>query len=88
MAMHRTQVLLEPESYEQLKAESQRTGRSIGDLVREVVAERYGRRERMKRAARAFEDVFGMWSDLDIDGEDYVEAIRTGIEHRSASHGW
>ncbi|MGI8874354.1 MAG: ribbon-helix-helix protein, CopG family, partial [Egibacteraceae bacterium] len=41
MAMHRTQVLLEPESYEQLKAESQRTGRSIGDLVREVVAERY-----------------------------------------------
>jgi len=38
--MHRTQVLLEEESYARLREESARTGRSIGDLVREAVAQR------------------------------------------------
>jgi len=38
--MHRTQVLLEEESYARLREESARTGRSIGDLVRGAVAQR------------------------------------------------
>ena len=42
--MHRTQLLLEEWQYEELKVMSEREGRSISELVREMVSERLGRR--------------------------------------------
>lgn len=37
MAMRRTQVLLEERQYQRLREEAERTGRSIGALVRDAV---------------------------------------------------
>jgi hypothetical protein len=37
--MHRTQVLLERWQYEELRAKAERQGRSLGEIVRETVAE-------------------------------------------------
>jgi hypothetical protein len=42
--MHRTQLLLEEWQFEELKVMAEREGRSISDLVREIVSERLGKR--------------------------------------------
>jgi predicted DNA-binding protein len=39
--VHRTQILLDDDQYRRLRHESQRTGRSIADLVREAVELRF-----------------------------------------------
>ncbi len=76
--MHRTQILLEDEQYELLKAESARTGRSIGDLVRAAVGELYRDRQR-ERLRRALRESHGAAEEDDFDGLDgaeYVERVR------------
>lgn len=86
--MHRTQVLLEQERYKQLKDEADRTGLSIGQLIRQALAEKYERRDRQAALLRALHDSAGAWSNLDVDGEEYVERLRSGLEARWSGHGW
>lgn len=77
--MHRTQILLENEQYERLKRESARTGKSIGELVRTALDEKYGDAERRARLRRAFRDAAGAADGDDFDGlsgEEYVAKIR------------
>jgi phage-related minor tail protein len=83
--MHRTQILLEDEQYARLKAESERSGRSLGDLVRTAVDEVYGDDRAALRAA--LEAASGAWSDLEVDGKTYVEQIRRGWNERLADLG-
>lgn len=85
--MHRTQVLLEQERYEQLKEEANRTGLSIGQLIRQALAEKYGRKHRQDALLRALDESAGAWSDLEIDGEEYVERLRPGLEARWRERG-
>lgn len=87
-SMHRTQVLLEHASYEQLKEEARRTGVSIGHLVRTAVADRYRGRERRTTLLAALGDSAGAWSALDIDGAEYVHRLRTGLDTRWKERGW
>jgi hypothetical protein len=81
--MHRTQVLLEEQQYRLLKAEAERTGASIGELVRRAVEQAYGqgRQEALRAALRASR---GAWADRDDigDGAEYVERIRPGFAKR------
>lgn len=89
--MHRTQIMLADEQYEELERESARTGRSIGDLVRNAVDDRYGagRRERLLQAIR---ESAGSARPDDFDGltgEEYVEKIRQpGMDERLRRLGW
>jgi hypothetical protein len=91
MAMHRTQVLLEDEQYQRLKDESARTGRSIGDLVRSAVDDKYGDgyRERLLNAIQASAGTAHP-DDFDgLDGEEWVEQIRRpGLDERLRAMGW
>lgn len=76
---HRTQILLEEEQYRLLKVEAERTGASLGALVRAAVDARFGRSSGDQRAAlEALEQTAGAWADLDVDGEQYVDRRRTG----------
>lgn len=86
--MHRTQILLEDERYAQLKAESVRSGRSIARLIRDALDEKYGRQSRRATLAQALNESAGAWSDLDVDGEEYVERLRPGLAHRWKARGW
>lgn len=86
--MHRTQILLERERYDQLKVEAERTGKSIGELVRETLAEKYDQRQRNERLEKAFDAIDGIWADMGIDGEEYVERLRPGMEARAKRLGW
>ena len=75
--MHRTQVMLEDHQYARLKRESESTGRSIGDLVREAIDEKYApSQDRVWAALKASR---GAWADRDDIGDaaEYVEKIRS-----------
>jgi len=87
--MHRTQVLLEEHQYRRLKLESKSSGRSIGELVREAIDDKYRpSQERMWAALRASR---GAWADRDDvgDGAEYVERIRNQtLDDRLHELGW
>jgi predicted DNA-binding ribbon-helix-helix protein len=86
--MHRTQVLLEQEQYERLRDEAERAGVSIGHLIRQALAERYGREDRRGALRAALRESAGAWVALDVDGEEYVERLRPGLEARWTEHEW
>ncbi len=76
---HRTQIVLEDEQYRLLKAESARTGASLGALVRAAVDDRLGRSLGDQQEALAvLQSTAGAWADLSPDGEQYVDRLRTG----------
>lgn len=87
MALHRTQVLLEQERWQQLRAESARTGRSLSELIRGALAEKYDRAARREQLRLALEATFGIWEDMELDGEAYVESIRPGMGVRMRKLG-
>jgi predicted DNA-binding protein len=87
--MHRTQVMLEEHQYRRLKRESESTGRSIGELVREAIDEKYG--ESQERLWKALEASRGAWADRDDIDEvvEYVESLRKpSINERLRELGW
>jgi hypothetical protein len=80
---HRTQIILSDALYARLLRESQRTRRSMGELVREAVTATYGIGT-ASDAGDALEESLGAWKDRDVDGETYVERLRAGMERRLA----
>jgi predicted DNA-binding protein len=87
--MHRTQVMLEEHQYRRLKRESESTGRSIGELVREAIDEKYG--ESQERLWKALEASRGAWADRDDIDEvvEYIENLRKpSIDERLRELGW
>ena len=83
---HRTQITLEDEQYALLRAESQRTGLGLAELVRRALDATYGyspskaeRRERLDLA-------FGLWADRDDEElEQLRSALRPGLGHKLES---
>lgn len=86
--MHRTQIMLTEEQYQRLKRESERSGRSIADLVRSAIDEVFSARR--QRARRALRESRGAWADRDDigDGASYVEEIRRPLGERFRERGW
>lgn len=82
--MHRTQILLEDAQYERLRKQSEESGTGIGELVRRAVDQLYGLRSTQDRL-RALEESFGGAHRQDfegLDGADYVEQQRRGLDRR------
>lgn len=67
--MHRTQILLEDWQYEALKARAQREGRSLSDLLREIVTSQIGRRRRPATSRLA--QIEGLGSDPKASGREH-----------------
>ncbi len=76
--MQRTQISLTEEDRSVLDAEAARTGRSISALIRDAVAHTYGFRRDVQQDVQAIDLAVGAWHDREIDGETYVETIRSG----------
>jgi hypothetical protein len=87
--MHRTQVMLEEHQYRRLKRESESSGRSIGELVREAIDDKYRpSQERMWAALRASRGAWAARNDIG-DGAEYVERIRNqSLDDRLRELGW
>ena len=89
---HRTQVTLEDEQYERLRAESARTGLGLAELVRRALDETYGSSTVVERERR-LDDSFGAWAEVALDSDEpgpldgldgaaYVERLRPGLAAR------
>jgi len=83
---HRMQITLPEEQYALLRAEAERTGLSIAELIRRAVEAGFGklpRDEKLRRLKRAA----GAWEEG--PGEDraaYLEGLRgPGLGHRLSS---
>lgn len=76
--MLRTQISLTEEDRSILDAESARTGRSISALIRDAVTQTYGSRRDTTKDVQAIDAALGAWRDRDVDGAEYVEAVRSG----------
>lgn len=76
----RTQITLNDAQYERLKRESERTGRSLAELVRRALNLVYG--TPAQGAHRGLEQSFGAWADRDFDGASYVDSLRRGMGRR------
>ena len=76
--MQRTQISLTAEERRLLDAEAARTGRSISALIRDAVSRTDGSRRDADADLRAIDAAFGAWEECDVDGEAYVERLRSG----------
>lgn len=83
--MQRTQISLTEEDRSVLDAEAARTGRSISALIRDAVAQTYGFRGDVEKDVKAIDAAVGAWHDRKIDGETYVEGIRSGDRLRQTT---
>ena len=80
---HRTQITLTDEQYARLLDESRRTGLGLAELVRRALTRSYGDAPTVD-VLRALDESFGVWSDRDFDGAEYVEGLRRGMARRLA----
>ncbi len=83
---HRLQITLDDHHYESLMAESERTGASMAELIRQAVEARLGLESADQRAARfrrALGAAAGTWHDRSEDGLAYQLRIRAPLADRS-----
>ncbi len=76
--MLRTQISLTESERALLDAEAARTGRSIAGLIRDAVRAAYGERDTAAGDLSAMRRAFGSWASRELDGETWVEEIRSG----------
>lgn len=72
--MRRTQIYLDEEIYERLKAESRIRKVSMSEIIRENL--RHMRISDVTRMKRALKETAGIWRDREFDVEEYVRDVR------------
>ncbi len=68
--MTRAQLLFEPWQYDVLKSAAARAGKSISQIVRELVVEKLSPR-RAKRASKGIDAIDGLFSDREASGREH-----------------
>jgi type III secretory pathway component EscV len=79
--MHRTQITLTDTQYARLREESARSGRSLAEIVRRALDERYEAVSNADRR-RLLDSAFGAWGHRDEDGAAFVQRVRSGTARR------
>ena len=82
--MQRTQISLTAEERRTLDAEAARTGRPISSLIRAAVDAVYGSEQSADDDLASMRRAFGSWKNRDIDGQAWVEKLRSGSRIQSA----
>jgi hypothetical protein len=76
--MRRTQLYLQESIWKSLHLRSKREGKTISELVRQAVKDKYGKSSEDRRAAML--GVVGLWKDRQgiADSTSYVRKLRKG----------
>jgi len=74
--MKRTQIYLDEEIYKYLKAESNRTGKTISEIIREKIRAEINQSK--ENLIKAIDEVAGIWKDKAEDIEETVRNLRNG----------
>ncbi len=75
--MMRTQISLTAQDRKLLDDAAARTGRSISALIRDAVSLTYGSERDADADVRSIDGAVGAWRESTIDGEAYVESLRS-----------
>lgn len=74
--MHRTQVLLEEQQYIILRNRAQREGKSLGELIRDLIAVGLQASQRTgRRGGQSLSSLKGLIDDPDFDAKDHDSAL-------------
>lgn len=76
--MHRTQVLLEENQYQALRARARRDGKSMGQLVRELVEAGLSAPERKPRRRSRLRESKAMFRAPNVRGRDHDDHLYGG----------
>ena len=72
--MHRTQILLEEWQYEMLRAKAEREGRSMSEILRDVLGAALGGKRRPSDQ-RALDSLAGIVNEPGASGRDHDEVL-------------
>jgi len=72
--MKRTQIYIDEGTYKHLKKESEITGKTISELIRESIGDKMN--QRVDELLRRTESVFGIWKDREFDVEAHIRDLR------------
>ena len=77
--MHRTQITLEDSQYVALREKSRRSGKSMGQLIRELLGRELAAKPMsVKGRASGLAKLTGILKDPGFDGEDHDEILYGG----------
>ncbi len=72
--MRRTQIYIDEKFYRLLKKESETTGKTMSEIIRESIKDRVDRR--VEEILRRMDMVYGVWEDRELDVEEYIRGLR------------
>ncbi|MBF0565785.1 MAG: hypothetical protein HQK89_11120 [Nitrospirae bacterium] len=73
--MKRTQIYLEDETYGYLISESQKSGKTMSEVIREIIKSDIDRKR--ENLLELSGKVFGIWNDKDFDTNEYLLDLRS-----------
>ena len=74
--MKRTQIYLDEEIYKYLKEESEKTGKTISELIREKLKKEI--HCNTKNLLKSIKEVAGLWSYQTNNVDDFIRELRKG----------
>ena len=72
--MKRTQIYLDEDTYSIVKNESKIAGKTISEIIRSTIKYKY--QFKSSDTVRKMNAVFGMWSKISFDTDDYIRLMR------------
>ncbi|MFN0206923.1 MAG: ribbon-helix-helix protein, CopG family [Planctomycetota bacterium] len=78
--MHRAQILLDPWQFETLRSMAERTGKSISELVREILNDRL--RPLAKNKGSDLDAIEGIANDAGASGRNHDALLYAGVKPR------